>query len=68
MLRGTNDNNEVTLKACMSPDQPAALMSVLSPLWELEPWRRVLRGVQKIPWAEEPGGLQCMGLQRVGHD
>ena len=23
---------------------------------------------RKIPWTEEPGGLQCMGLQRVGHD
>ena len=23
---------------------------------------------QKIPWTEEPGGLQTMGLQRVGHD
>ena len=22
----------------------------------------------KIPWAEEPGGLQPTGLQRVGHD
>ena len=22
----------------------------------------------RIPWTEEPGGLQCMGLQRVGHD
>ena len=22
----------------------------------------------KIPWAEEPGGLQSRGLQRVGHD
>ena len=22
----------------------------------------------KIPWAEEPGGLQSMGLRRVGHD
>ena len=22
----------------------------------------------KIPWAEEPGRLQSMGLQRVGHD
>ena len=21
-----------------------------------------------IPWTEELGGLQCMGLQRVGHD
>ena len=22
----------------------------------------------KIPWTEEPGRLQSMGLQRVGHD
>ena len=22
----------------------------------------------KIPWAEEPAGLQSIGLQRVGHD
>ena len=22
----------------------------------------------RIPWAEEPGGLQSMGSQRVGHD
>ena len=22
----------------------------------------------KISWMEEPGGLQSMGLQRVGHD
>ena len=21
----------------------------------------------RIPWTEEPGGLQFMGLQRVGH-
>ena len=23
---------------------------------------------QKIPWTEEPGGLQSVGLHRVGHD
>ena len=22
----------------------------------------------RIPWTEEPGGLQCMGSLRVGHD
>ena len=22
----------------------------------------------RIPWTEEPGGLQSMGLQRAGHD
>ena len=24
--------------------------------------------VWENPWTEEPGGLQSMGLQRVGHD
>ena len=24
--------------------------------------------VWKIPWTEEPGRLQSMGLQRIGHD
>ena len=24
--------------------------------------------VWRIPWTEEPGGLQSMGTQRVGHD
>ena len=24
--------------------------------------------IWEIPWTEEPGGLQSMGLQRVGHD
>ena len=23
---------------------------------------------RRIPWTEEPGGLQSMGLQRTGHD
>jgi len=23
---------------------------------------------RRIPWAEDPGGLQSMGSQRVGHD
>ena len=23
---------------------------------------------QEIPWTEEPGGLQSMGSERVGHD
>ena len=23
---------------------------------------------QRIPWTEDPGGLQSLGLQQVGHD
>ena len=37
------------------------------------PWKRELLPTPvflpgKSPWTEEPGGLQSMGLQRVGHD
>ena len=37
------------------------------------PWRREMAThssvlAWKIPWTEEPGGLQSMGLQRAGHD
>ena len=33
---------------------------------EMAPHSSVL--TWKIPWTEEPSGLQAMGLQRVGHD
>ena len=37
------------------------------------PWRRKMVThssilAWRIPWMEEPGGLQSMGSQRVGHD
>ena len=37
------------------------------------PWRRAWQATPvflpgESPWTEEPGGLQSMGLQRVGHD
>ena len=37
------------------------------------PWRREWQThstilAWSIPWTEEPGRLQCMGSQRVGHD
>ena len=38
--------------------------------WE-DPLEKVTHSnilAQKIPWTEETGGLQSMGLQRVGHD
>ena len=28
----------------------------------------LLENLLSIPWTEEPGGLQPMGSQRVGHD
>ena len=33
---------------------------------EMAPYSSIL--AWKIPWTEEPGRLQSMGLQRVGHD
>ena len=33
---------------------------------EMAPYSSIL--AWRIPWMEEPGGLQSMGLQRVGHD
>ena len=33
---------------------------------EMAPHSSILAA--KIPWTEEPGGLQSMGSQRVGHD
>ena len=33
---------------------------------EMATFSSILAG--KIPWTEEPGGLQSMGLQRVRHD
>ena len=43
---------------------PTRLPSSLTPV--LEAHSSTL--AKKIPWMEEPGGLQSMGLQRVGHD
>ena len=45
-------------------------------VWSLgqeDPWEKVMAThssilAWKIPWTEEPGGLQSMGLQRVGHN
>ena len=33
---------------------------------EMAPHSSALAG--KIPWTEEPGGLQSLGLLKVGHD
>ena len=41
-------------------------------VWKI-PWRRKWQPIPvilawEIPWTEEPGGLQSVGLQRVGHN
>ena len=39
----------------------------LCKLWEIVEYREVWLA-WKIPWMEEPAGLQSMGSLRVGHD
>ena len=46
---------------------------MLNPWVRKIPWRRKWQPTPvflpgEIPWTEEPGGLQSMGLHRVGHD
>ena len=43
-----------------SLDQEDALKKGMAAHSSILAWR--------IPWTEKPGGLQSMGLQRVGHD
>ena len=43
-----------------SLDQEDSLEKEMAICFSILAWR--------IPWTEEPGGLQSMGSQRVGHD
>ena len=57
---------------CISPRQCQGDVCFKRELSALE-WRRQWHPYSstlawKIPWMEEPGGLQSMGLQRVRHD
>ena len=53
---------------CLQCGRPEFNPCVRQILWrrKWQPTPVLLPG--KIPWTEEPGGLQSMGLQRVGHD
>ena len=42
-------------------------MQVLSLGWE-DPLEEGMQPTRRISWTEEPGGLQSIGLHRVGHD
>ena len=48
---------------------PPAMQETLVPE---DPWKGMATHSSilawRIPWTEEPGGLQCLGLQRIGHD
>ena len=62
-----------SLVAQMVKSLPALWESQVRSLgWE-DPWEKEMAAhsstlAWKIPWMVEPGRLQSMGLQRVGHD
>ena len=60
------DGSEVKASACNAGDLGSIPGSGRSP--EKEMAIRSSTIAWKIPWAEEPGGLQSTGSQRVGHD
>ena len=62
-LRGGSDNKE---SACTAGDQ--GLISELEDPLEKGKATRSSILAWKIPRTEEPGGLQSMGSQRVGHN
>ena len=57
----------------MVKNQPAMRRPGFDPWVGKIPWRRARQPISvfllgEFPWTEEPGGLQSMGLWRVGHD
>ena len=52
----------------MAPSNTFDIYSVWENLDELEMATHSSILAWKIPWTEEPGRLQSMGWQRVGHD
>ena len=63
---------QVFLVAQMVKNLPAMQETQVQSLQQEDPLEKVMAThssilAWKIPWAEEPGGLQSVGLQRVGH-
>ena len=57
----------------MEKNLPAKLDTRVRPLGQEYPLEKGMAThssvlAWKIPWIEEPGGLQSIGLQRVGHN
>ena len=62
-----------SLVAQMVKNPPAVQETRMQSLGQKDPFEKELAThssipAWRIPWTEEPGGLQSMGLQRTGHD
>ena len=60
VVKNLHAMQEMKEKRVQSLGQEHPLEEVLETYSSILAWR--------IPWTEEPGGLQSIGLQRVGHD
>ena len=60
MVKHSSANEEMREMLVQSLGQEDPLEEGVTTHSSIHAWR--------IPWTEEPGGLQSMGLQRVGHD
>ena len=63
---GFPGGSEVKMSACNAGDLGSIPGSGDPPEKEMATHSSIL--TWRIPWTEEPGGLQSMGSQRVGHD
>ena len=64
---------EVSLMAQTVKNLPAMQEMSVQSLGQEDPLEKGMATLSsilawRIPWTEEPGGLQSMGLQRVGHN
>ena len=60
MVKNLPANSRDTRDAGLIPESEDPLEEEMATLSSILAWR--------IPWTEEPGGLQPTGSQRVGHD
>ena len=60
MVCARNDNIAMHETRVQSPGQEETLEKGMATNSNILAWR--------IPWTDEPGGLQSMGSQRVGHN
>ena len=65
-MLGSDGGSDGKVSACIAEDQ-GSIPGLGSPL-KKEMATHPSTLAWRIPWMEESGGLQSMGLQRVGHD
>ena len=73
MTERLNDSNTESLAAQTGKRLPAMQETRVRSLGREDPLEKEMAPhsstiAWKIPWMEEPGGLQSTGSQRVGHD